>query len=62
MEHAPAANRDILKVLPWANRETYQTLRAYVRVWSLAQRSYDDLWRHTSADGHRVSARRQGKM
>ena len=28
MEHAPAAYRDFLKVVPSANRETYHTLRA----------------------------------
>ena len=30
-EHAPAAYRDFLKVVPLANRETYHTLRAQVR-------------------------------
>ena len=38
MEHAPAAYRDLLKVVPLANRESYQALRAYVRGWTLAQR------------------------
>ena len=42
IEHAPAAYRDLLKVVPLANRESYQTLRAYVREWTLAQRTYDD--------------------
>ena len=48
MEHAPAAYRDLLKVIPLANRDTYQALRAYVREWTLAQRTYDDLGRHTT--------------
>ena len=50
MEHAPAAYRDLLKVIPLANRETYQALRAYVREWTLAQRTYDDLGRYTTPD------------
>ena len=50
MEHAPAAYRDLLQVVPLANRETYQALRAYVREWTLAQRTYDDLGRHTTPD------------
>ena len=29
MEHAPAAYRDLLKVVPMANRESYQGLRVY---------------------------------
>ena len=33
--HAPAAYRDLLKVVPLANRESYQALRAYVREWTL---------------------------
>ena len=66
MEHAPAAYRDLLKVVPLANRETYQALRAYVREWTLAQRTYDDLGRHTTpdtsgADGHRASEGHQGE-
>ena len=48
MEHAPATYRDLLKVVPLANRETYQALRAYVGEWTLAQRTYDDLGRHTT--------------
>ena len=50
MEHAPVAYRDLLEVVPLANRETYQPLRAYVREWTLAQRTYDDLGRHTTPD------------
>ena len=46
MDHAPAAYRDFLKVVPFVNRECYQALRAYVREWTLAQRKYDDLGRH----------------
>ena len=49
MEHAPAY-RDLLKVVPFANRESYQTLRAYVREWTLAQRSYDDSGQHMALD------------
>ena len=30
VEHAPAAYRDPLKVVPLADRVTYQTLRAFV--------------------------------
>ena len=48
MEHAPAAYRDLLNVVPLANREIYQAVRAYVREWTLAQRTYDDLGRHTT--------------
>ena len=50
MEHVPAAYRDLLKVAPWANRETYQTLRACVRQWPLVQRTCDDLGRHMAHD------------
>ena len=50
MEHAPAAYRDLLKVVPLANRESYQALRAYVRELSLTQRTYDDLGQHTTPD------------
>ena len=50
MEQAPGAYRDLLKVVPFAYRESYQTLRAYVREWTLAQRTYDDLGRHTTPD------------
>ena len=49
-EHAPAAYRDLLKVVPSANREIHQALRASVREWTLAQRTYDDLGRHTTPD------------
>ena len=49
MEHAPAACRDLLKDVPVAKRETYHTLRGYVREWTLAQRRYDDLAHDTSA-------------
>ena len=65
MEHASAAYRDLLKEVPLANRESFQALRAYVREWTLAQRTYDDLGRHTaldvSADGHWASQRDEGK-
>ena len=50
MEHAPAAFRDLLKVVPLANRESDQTLRAKVREWTLAQRSCDDLGQHVAPD------------
>ena len=50
MERSPAADRDLLKVVPLATCETYQTFRAYVREWTLAQRTYDDLGRHTTSD------------
>ena len=50
MEHAPAAYRDLLKVVRLSNRETYQALRAYMREWTLAQRTYDDHGRHTTPD------------
>ena len=50
MEHAPAAYGDLLKVVPLANRETYQALRAYVRERTLAQRTYDDHGRYTTPD------------
>ena len=50
MEHAPAAYRDLLKVVHLANREIYQALRVYVREWMLAQRTYDDHGRHTTPD------------
>ena len=50
MKHAPAAYRDLLQVVPVASRETHQTLRAYVREWTLAQRTYDDLGRHMAHD------------
>ena len=66
MKHAPAAYRDLLKVVPLANPETYQALRAYVREWTLAQRNlrrsgatHDS--RHVSADGHRASEGHQGE-
>ena len=49
MEHAPEAQRDLLKVVPLANRESYQALRAYVREWTLAQRTCDDRGPDTSA-------------
>ena len=39
MEHAAACG-DPLKVVPWSNRESYQALRAYVREWTLAQRTF----------------------
>ena len=35
-EHAPAAFRDLLKVVTLANRGTHQTLRAHVRSPNLA--------------------------
>ena len=35
---------------PLANRETYQALRAYVREWTLAQRTCGDHGRHTTPD------------
>ena len=44
MEHAPPAYRDLLPVVPLTNRESHQALRAYVREWTLAQRTHDDLW------------------
>ena len=50
MQHAPAAYRDFLKVVPLAHRESTQTLRAHVREWTVAQRSYDDLRRHMAPD------------
>ena len=50
MAHAPAADRDLWKVVHLANRETYQALRAYVREWTMAQRTYEDLERHTTPD------------
>ena len=50
MEHAPAAYRDLLKVVPLANRETHQTLRAYVRGCTLAPGTYDDLGRYMARD------------
>ena len=50
MEHALATYRDLLKVVPLANRESYQVLRAFVREWTLAQRKYGDLGRHTTPD------------
>ena len=50
MEHAPAAYRDLLKVVPSANRETYHALRAYVREWTLAQGTCGDHGRHTTPD------------
>ena len=43
MELAPAAYRDLLKMVPMANRETHRTLRAHVRELSLTQRTCDDL-------------------
>ena len=49
MEHAPAACRDLLKVVPLANREIYQALLAYVREWTLA-RTNDDLGPHATPD------------
>ena len=50
MEHTPTAYRDLLKVVLWEIRESYQALRAHVRGWTLAQRTYDDLGRHTTPD------------
>ena len=50
MEHAPTAYRDHRKVVPLAKREYYQTLRAFVRDWTLAQKSYDDLGHHKALD------------
>ena len=50
MEHAPAAYCDLLNVVPLANRENYQALRAYVREWTLAQRTCGDHGRHTTPD------------
>ena len=50
VERAPAAYRDLLKVVLLANRETDQTLRAHVREWTLAQRTFDDLGRHMAHD------------
>ena len=50
LEHARAAYCELLKVILLANRETYQTLRAYVREWTLAQRTCDDLGRHMAHD------------
>ena len=50
MEHASAVHRDLLKVVPWANRESDQALRVYVREWTHAQRFCDDLGRHTTLD------------
>ena len=68
MEHAAAAYRDLLKVVPLANRETCQALRAYVRGWTLAQRTYNNLGRHatphTSAPmdiGQAKGTKRKGK-
>ena len=49
MEQAPADLCDLLKVVPLAKRETCQALRAYVREWTLVQRTYDDLDPDTSA-------------
>ena len=50
MANVPAANTDLLKVVPLANRESHQALRAHVREWTLAQRAHDDLGRHTTSD------------
>ena len=50
MEHAPAAYRDLLKVVRLASRETHQTLRACVRECALAQRTYAGLGRHMAHD------------
>ena len=50
MEHASAVYRDLLEVVPLTNRESHQVLRAYVREWTLAQRTYDDLGRYTTPD------------
>ena len=50
MAHAPAADRDLLQAVPLANRETYQALRAYMREWTLAQRTYGGHGRHTTPD------------
>ena len=49
-QHALAAYRDLLNVVPLANRESYQALRAYVREWALTQRTYDDRGRNTTPD------------
>ena len=66
MEHAPAAYRDLLKVIPLANRETYQALRAYVRERDTGTENQRRSWaihdsRHVSADGHQASERHQGE-
>ena len=50
IEHASAAYRDLLKVVPLANRETFLSLRAYVREWTLALRTHGDLGRHVAHD------------
>ena len=50
MEHTPTAYRDLLKVVPLVICESYQALRARVRGWTLAQRTYDDLGRHATPD------------
>ena len=50
MEHAPAAYRDLLKLIPLENRKYYQASRTYVREWGLAQRTFDDPGRHTTPD------------
>ena len=47
MEHAPAAYRGLLEVVLF---ETYQILRAYVREWPPAQRTFDYLGRHMARD------------
>ena len=68
MEHAPAALRDLLTVVKLANRESYQALRAYVREWTLAQRTHGDLGLHTTPDTSapmdvgQVKGERQGQQ
>ena len=63
MEHTPTAYRDLLKVVPLVIRESYQALRAHVRGWTLAQRTYDDLGRHTTPTRHRrwILGKRQAR-
>ena len=41
MEHAPERYRDLLRMIPLKDRESYAALRAYLREWCLTQRSYD---------------------
>ena len=41
IEHAPAPYRDLLRMMPQANKATYGALRAYIHEWTMMQRPYD---------------------
>ena len=49
LEHVPAVYREGLRMIPQHNRDTYASLRSYIREWCVAQRTYDPMGNQASS-------------